>query len=269
MLFDRVAEDYDRMRPEYPAALIDQAFTRAELRPGSRVVDVGCGTGKLTAGLAKRGLTVEAIDPGRQLVELARRRMEGQSVTFHICRFEDAELPSGAFDAVLSATAFHWVDPAVGWSRAANLLRPNGLLALLSHVGGPHLELDEAFVAAWRDVLPEAASWISRDANTLWEGAEARRGNVSEVWAWLTKQPIERHEAAELFTDVQIDTISIDRTETTAEALALTRTTSAYLRLDDQSRRKLETRLSAVLDSAGGVLRYTTFAVLVTARVTA
>jgi 2-polyprenyl-3-methyl-5-hydroxy-6-metoxy-1,4-benzoquinol methylase len=127
-----VAEDYDRVRPGYPALLIDAACAIGSLSPGSRVVEVGCGTGKLTGALVERGLRVEAVDPGRDLIEVARRRVGRSSARFHIARFEDAQLPDGAFDAVFSATAFHWVDPAVGWSKAAHLLRPGGVMALLT-----------------------------------------------------------------------------------------------------------------------------------------
>lgn len=267
LVFDRVADDYDRVRPEYPASLVDAACSIAALGAGSHVVEVGCGTGKLTGALVERGLRVEAVDPGPQLVEIARRRLHGSSVRFHVGRFEDVELPAGAFDAVFSATAFHWVDPTVGWAKVAQLLRPGGVLALLGYVGGSNLELESRFLAAWREVLPEAATWESRDAQTIWDGAEARRENVSELWAWLEKREIARPEAAELFKNVDFARIPVEREETAAESLAFVRTTSSYLRLDPVRRKQLENRLAAVVEEAGGTYRSTTFATLVTARV--
>ena len=68
---------------------------------------------------------------------------------FHVARFEDVALPEGAYDAVFSATAFHWVDPAVGWRKAAAHLVPGGVLALLTHVG----LRDEAADAGEREFL--------------------------------------------------------------------------------------------------------------------
>src|SRR5437868_4826158 len=121
LVFDRVAEEYDRVRPGYPAELIDSALAGAEIR---RVLEVGCGTGQLTGALAARGLEVEAVEPGANLAALARRRVPGLRV--HSRRFEDVALPEAAYDAVFSATAFHWVDPAVGWAKAARILRPGG-----------------------------------------------------------------------------------------------------------------------------------------------
>ena len=100
------------------------------------MLEIGCGTGKLTEALVERGLRVDAVDPGPNMIALARKRTGGsEAVTFHVGRFEDVALPEGAFDAVFSATAFHWVDPSVGWAKAARALRPGGILALLMHIG--------------------------------------------------------------------------------------------------------------------------------------
>jgi ubiquinone/menaquinone biosynthesis C-methylase UbiE len=265
LLFDDVAADYDRVRPGYPALLVDEACSLAGLTSGARVVDVGCGTGKLTVSLAERGLRVDAVDPGPEMVAIARRRVGAAPVSFHVGRFEDVELPDGAFGAVFSATAFHWVDPAVGWSKAARVLRPGGILALLAYVGS-RSEFDDVVLAAWRVVLPDAAGWSSRDERTLWEGAEARRGNVSELWTWLTKRELAREEAAELFGDVRISTVRIEREETPQDALAFVRTTSSYLRLDAGRRRLLEQLLAEAIARAGGAVRSTEHATLVSAR---
>nr|MBA2332919.1 class I SAM-dependent methyltransferase [Actinomycetota bacterium] len=124
-VFDDVAQAYDDVRSGYPAALVDAALEQGGLTAGSPVVEVGCGTGKLTELLVERGLCVEAVDPGPRMIDVARRRVAGSRLArFHVSRFEDVELPAGSFEAVFSATAFHWVDPAVGWREAARLLLP-------------------------------------------------------------------------------------------------------------------------------------------------
>ena len=266
LLFDSVAEEYDRARPDYSAELVDAACSAAGLARGSRVVEVGCGTGKLTAALAERGLRVEAVDPGRELVEIARRRLQSSRVYFHVARFEDVELRDGVFEAVFSAAAFHWIDPAIGWSKVARLLSPRGVLALLMHTGGPNLLKLPDGLAAWREVVPEAATWSPRDAETLWAGVEERRHNVSEVWAWLERHDLARAEAAELFEEADVTRLPMELESSTAEVLAFVRTTSVYLSLDPERRQLLERRLSQVLEDAGGTYRWGTSAVLVTAR---
>ena len=123
-VFDSCATEYDQVRRSYPPVLVDAAVDRGGLVPGSRVLEVGCGTGKLTELLAGRGLVVDAVDPGLNMVEVARKRVdETDRVRFHIGRFEELPLEDGLFDAAFSATAFHWIEPDVGWRKVANRVR--------------------------------------------------------------------------------------------------------------------------------------------------
>ncbi len=96
-VFDEVAEEYDRERRGYPDELIDAVFRAGALSAGDRVVEVGCGTGLLTASLAARGLVVDAVDPGANMIRLAERRVgDNAAVRFHRGRFEEVTLPHGA-----------------------------------------------------------------------------------------------------------------------------------------------------------------------------
>ena len=175
------------------------------------------------------------------------------------------ELPDGEFAAAFSATAFHWIDPSVGWAKVARVLQPGGTFALLTHVG--FSPLDEQLHAVWTEVRPDSLQWVPRDRETLFAGIEARLGNVSEVWAWLNQRDtLARDDAAELFTDVSLTTVAGEEQETGEHLVAVTRTTSMYLGLDARDRRRLEQGLAAVIDDAGGSFPVTLYAVLVTAR---
>ena len=265
LVFDGVAEDYDRVRSAYPDELVDHAVAAGKLGAGSRVLEIGCGTGKLTRALVARGLRVDAVDPGAQMIAVARRSVPEGTVVFHVGRFEKVSLPTGAFDGAFSATAFHWLDPAVSWRKVAGLLRPGGLLALVTHASGAS-DMGDEFLAAWREFVPEAPKWQYRGAEEIRAGVEARRDNVSEVWAWLTFRGLGRREAASWFEPAEIATWPVEREETADEALALVRTTSSYLALDPLRRAGLEGRLAAAIARAGGSFRSTMHAVLVTAR---
>jgi ubiquinone/menaquinone biosynthesis C-methylase UbiE len=131
VLFDSVAELYDATRQGYPAEIADTVVANAALGPGAAVLEIGCGTGQLTRQLAGRELNLTAIDIGAAMVQAARRNAGDATARFQVCSFEDFE-DSGPFDLVVSATAFHWVDPSVGLVKAAQLLRPGGWLALLT-----------------------------------------------------------------------------------------------------------------------------------------
>jgi SAM-dependent methyltransferase len=145
--FDAAAELYDRARPGYPPALFDDLAALAGLGPGTRVLEIGPGTGQATAALAGRGCEVVAVELGPELAAVARRNLAGSGLVDVVtAAFETWPLPAERFDLVLAATSFHWLDPAVRAPRCAQALRPGGHLAVVAthHVAGG----DQAFFAA-------------------------------------------------------------------------------------------------------------------------
>ena len=97
------------------------------------MVEIGPGTGKLTEPLLRHGISVTAIEPGPRMVAFLTRRFEETSDLEIIgSRFEDADLPVGAFDAVAAASAFHWIDPERRYQLACRALRPRGRLVLVT-----------------------------------------------------------------------------------------------------------------------------------------
>src|SRR6266498_4464925 len=73
--FDEVAELYDQARPAYPDALVQDLIELGCLAPGSRVLEIGCGTGQLTLPLAKCGVTLVAVELGARLAAITRRKV--------------------------------------------------------------------------------------------------------------------------------------------------------------------------------------------------
>jgi ubiquinone/menaquinone biosynthesis C-methylase UbiE len=130
-LFDGVASLYDATRPSYPAEIVDAVCASGGVGRGSDVLEIGCGTGQLTRQLAGRAFNLTAIDIGGAMIEAARRNVADPMVGFQVSSFEDFA-GSERFDLIVSATAFHWVDPGIGLAKAARLLRPGGWLALLT-----------------------------------------------------------------------------------------------------------------------------------------
>jgi ubiquinone/menaquinone biosynthesis C-methylase UbiE len=271
-VFDKIAAEYDRRRPAYPDELVDRACQVAGIGSGDHVLEVGCGSGQLTRGLVTRGLQVTALEPGPNLMELARQNLEGAGqVEFVNAQFEDASLPRERFRAVFSASAFHWIDPRVGWQKAADVLVPDGTLALIQYFGleEPRSKPDqEAALAAMSKVAPDiAANWPAyRDLDATLAGMEQRRGNVSEVWAWLGSYDIGQDYAGRLFGDVQVAVMPKLIEHTPDELNALVRTMSFYARLSPGQRQDLEREYEAIYERLGRPIRASTIAALVTAR---
>ena len=271
-VFDEIAAEYDRRRPTYPDELVDQACQVAGIGSGDHVLEVGCGSGQLTRGLVARGLHVTALEPGKNLIALARQNLEGAGeVEFVNARFEDASLPREQFQAVFSASAFHWIDPKISWQKAADVLVPGGTLALIQYCGleEPRSERDqEAALAALRKVSPDiAADWPTyRDLDATLAGMEQRRGNVSEVWAWLGSYDVGQDHAGRLFGDVQVAVMPKLIELTSDELNALVRTMSFYARLSPGQRQALEREHEAIYERLGRPIRASTVATLVTAR---
>ena len=137
--FEEVPALYDRVRPDYPEVVFDELADLVGLRPGSRVLELGCGTGQATAPLARRGYEVIAVELGEGLARLARTKLAAfPGVHVVNAAFERWPLPAEPFDLVLAATAFHWIDPEIRVLKAAEALRPGGALAVISthHIAG-------------------------------------------------------------------------------------------------------------------------------------
>src|ERR1700729_3539239 len=107
--FGAVADLYDRARPGYPAALFAHIARRL---PGPRVLEVGAGTGKATAGLLSLGLEVTCIEPDEQMAAvLAQRTAARPPAAIAVSSFEAFTAP-GTYDGLTSGQAWHWTDQA-------------------------------------------------------------------------------------------------------------------------------------------------------------
>jgi len=137
--FDRVAEHYNSYRVGYPHRVVDALVASSHIQEGSRVLEIGCGTGQLSVPLAERGVELLALDLGPNLVGFARRNLAPFTrATVVVGAFEEWPLPDQPFDAVVSANALHWLDPEVRFSKTAEALKLGGVLTIghAHHVRG-------------------------------------------------------------------------------------------------------------------------------------
>jgi SAM-dependent methyltransferase len=236
--FNEVASLYDAARPLYPQAILDDLIALTGVQPGDRVLEIGCGTGQITVPLAERGLCITALEPGPDLATVARSKLaEYPGAVVVERRFEDYDLPQEPFDLVVSATAFHWVDPAIRVTKAARALNPGGYLAIIhTHWG----------VGTHRD----AFGVRSQPCYERWD-TETEPGFTQPVIADL---PATRPELADSprFGPVEHRVYEQRNDYSTASYLNLLRTWSNIQGLDTAARDGLLTCLGQLLDGEFG-----------------
>ncbi|MCM3921817.1 class I SAM-dependent methyltransferase [Frankia sp. AiPs1] len=143
-------ERYDRTRPRYPQAMVARIVTAS---PGPDLLDVGCGTGIAARQFRAAGCRVLGVDVDERMVQQARYG----GVEVEVAAFEAWDPVGRTFDAVAAGQSWHWVDPVGGASKAAQVLRPGGRLAVFWNAGQPPPGLAAAFSAVYRRVLPDAS----------------------------------------------------------------------------------------------------------------
>jgi SAM-dependent methyltransferase len=271
-VFDGIAIDYDRHRPGYPDKLIDYACEIAELKTGDTVLEPGCGSGQLTRALVVRGFQVTALEPGKQLIALARQNVRGPGVAeFVNAKFEDAMLPKGHYKAVFSASAFHWIDPDVSWQKAAELLVPGGTLGLMQHFGLSEKRTSndlDLLLTVLKKIAPEvAAKWPHYyELDEIIDGVKNRQENISDVWAWLGDYDLARKNVSKLFKDTRIAAVPHVIEQTADEIIALFSTISIYSTLSGQQRSDLEYEYKEIYKRLGRRIRSSTVTILLTAK---
>ena len=131
-IFDGDAALYDRARPGYPAELVADLADLCGLGPGSRVLELGPGTGQATLPLAELGASVTAVELGEELAAVLRAKTSGRDVSVVRSAFEDFALPAQPYAAVAVFTAWHWLDVGVRAAKVAQALRGGGWLATVT-----------------------------------------------------------------------------------------------------------------------------------------
>jgi SAM-dependent methyltransferase len=164
MHFERMAAEYATSRPPYPPDLYRVLLSEGVVGPGTRVLEVGAGSGLATRELVRLGSEVVAVEPGRDLTNLLEIEVPQASVV--VARLEDAVLLDGSFDSVVAATSMHWIDLATGLPKLHAALRARGWLAVWRHQFGDD-SVDTEFRSRIKDIVGARAvdHLVDRRAN--------------------------------------------------------------------------------------------------------
>ncbi|MDF4251958.1 class I SAM-dependent methyltransferase [Streptomyces sp. WMMB303] len=242
--FGTDAERYDRARPGYPRALVERIVAAA---PGRAVLDVGCGTGIAARQFEAAGCRVLGVDPDDRMAALAGRH----GLDTEVAAFETWEPAGRTFDALVSGQAWHWVDPVAGAAKAAQALRPRGLLALFWNAGRPAPDVAEAFAEVHQRVLPGSLA-----ARPSTESA------VAGYTALCTRAADGIREVAG-FTEAEQWRFDWERVYTRDEWLDQLPTQGSFTRTPRAALEEVLAGVGAAIDAAGGsfTMHYATVAV--------
>jgi len=154
-LYRGTAGYYDRYRPPYPDALIDDLAVRAAADGTGRLLDLACGTGQVCFALRARFAEIWAVDQEPDMITLVRQKAaalaEPPRFEFRIEAAEKLAAPEGSFDLVAIGSAFHRLRRDVIAAKVLSWLRPGAYLALL-WPGSPNLG-DAPWQQALRDQM--------------------------------------------------------------------------------------------------------------------
>ena len=180
--FGAAAAAYAEHRPGYAEAAVRWALEPVRARRPLRVLDLGAGTGKLTATLVRLGAEVTAVEPDLDM--LAELRREFPSVRSLPGSAEDIPLPDGGADVVVAGQALHWFDLNRALPEIARVLAPGGVLAALWNVDDDRVGWVAALaqiskrkssvtLLTWRDELGRARrERLAAAGSGLFEAAE-------------------------------------------------------------------------------------------------
>ncbi|MEO0493144.1 MAG: class I SAM-dependent methyltransferase [Actinomycetota bacterium] len=244
--FDRDAEGYDAGRPDYPAEVYGRVLAHLAVGGGDRVLEVGPGTGQATGRVLATGAAVHAVEPGAALADVLRQRHGGDRLTVEVATLEDAD-PEGPFDAVASATAFHWVDPEVGLPILHRVLRPGGRVALWWNV--------------YRDPSLGSVDPVDEVVRSTTELPNTRGLN-----GILDELDLPRRLAEHGFVDVEATTHQWTITHDEASLLALFSSFSDMRKREPAERRLVFDRLAELVRANGGMITRPCTSPMITAR---
>lgn len=232
-IFDEAASDYEETRPGYPKELIQDIITISNIPRDGLILEIGCGTGQATVPFAEQGYSMTCLDIGEELLARAAHRcISHPKVRFELSSFENWNAAEAVYDLVISATAFHWIPPEIGYPKTADVLKDTGYLALFwNHHPTPYTGFFQAVQSIYQDIVPQ---W----------------GSVSSIQS-IEKQ-IERTKVGiaktNLFETTMIYQYHWERDYNTEAYLRLLNTYSDHRQLDESRKLRLFERIGELIE---------------------
>jgi SAM-dependent methyltransferase len=232
-LFGYDPVSYDAARPGHPERVYEILATRCGLGRGTRVLEVGPGTGQATRRLLARGASLVLVEPNARLAAHLQETYADDVEVLQVS-LEEAGLARGSFDLAVAASSFHWVDEPVGLDAMRAALRPGGWIALWWTLFGEGSEPD-AFIRATTPLLDGLDSSPTR-------GVTGRPPHALDVAARAAALD------AAGFVDVEHELVGWEWSWDSAGIRALYGSFSPIIRLEDVKRERILDEIETIAE---------------------
>jgi SAM-dependent methyltransferase len=244
--FGAEAERYERTRPRYPKSMVDAILAAS---PGRDVLDVGIGTGISARPFQQAGRQVLGIEPDERMAEYARR----SGLEVEIATFEEWDRAGRTFDLIIAGQSWHWVDPLLGASKAADTLRAGGRIAVFWNVMSYPPEFAKGLSAVYQSALPAFPFFQGGSAGGL-----ASYAPLSDKAAAGIRETVG-------FSEPERWEFDWERTYPREEWLETVPTFGGHSQLPPAKLRELLSGVGDVVDAAGGSITISYTALVITA----
>lgn len=249
--FDDIVYEYEKIRPTYPGELFADIVNYSKIEIDSSVLEVGCGTGKGTEGFVQLGYKcIDCVELGEQLAQFTADKFKYEKdVQVYRSAFEEWTPLHNEYSLVFSATAFHFINPEIGYPKVASLLRNHGTMAFFWTY---HIQPNT-------DVFREIGACYEKYAPHLHPNKLPTPDELIEERKGLTMQH-------NLFQDLVVKTYTWTDTYKSDDYIALLHTQSAHRLLQKDIREKLFHSIRNVIEKHGGKIEKPQFVALYLAR---
>ena len=172
--FGRQAGSYAKVRPAYPAAVMETLTSLLPPTPDVHVCDLAAGTGILTRQLLDSGYRVTAVEPVGGMREELERQLAKAGVDILDGTAEHLPLDDRSVDAVTVGQAFHWFDPQPALTDIARVLKPGGMLLMVWNARDENVD----WMRQWGDLVADLGGGrpYQDHRELLWEDVVAESG---------------------------------------------------------------------------------------------